>query len=458
MSIRSVLVAVSALKAIILLADPTIRIYLGDSAAYLFGALDSGRLPDDRSFTYSFLIRGLVRPFEDLMALVAWQTAAGVAIALVAWIVLVYLFSAPRVIAAVACTLLAIEPAQLYYERMVLAETFGLLAFVLFFACAGGYLVWPRAWLLPIVAALGLAAATLRLNYLPIVLVVSLGLPLVRVFERSRPRAFATVRHLAIAAVSVAVLHLTFQQWVAWIFIAPRGYIARSGFMQLGLVMPLVKPEHLVQVGLPANFADQLQYPLDDPDARMRHMWSVGGFVRALRERNIPVESIARPLARLALSDNPLGLVTLGIHTVGDYFREEGIRHALDNDLGRRNIPDDVMWSLREQWRYDASGLPSKVTLVSWYFEKGTWWLVACLFLLGPAAVANIVVHWRTRARPMALLAGLVGVGLVLAHVLFVPVAFYRYLHPLPFFLLVNALPAAATARAASQRATTSHA
>jgi hypothetical protein len=44
--------AIVVLKAVLLALDPTIRLYLGDSIAFLWGAMDDGRLPDDRSFTY----------------------------------------------------------------------------------------------------------------------------------------------------------------------------------------------------------------------------------------------------------------------------------------------------------------------------------------------------------------------------------------------------------------------
>jgi hypothetical protein len=143
----------------------------------------------------------------------------------------------------------------------------------------------------------------------------------------------------------------------------------------------------------------------------------------------------------MAVADNPLGLVALGVHTVGDYFREESIAHALYNDLGRRPIPPDIVWSLREHWGYDASELPTRVTLVSWSFERATVWLVACLFLLVPLAVLNVLVHWRTPFRMPSLLIALFAVGLVATHVVFVPVALYRYLHPLPFFIFLTAVP-----------------
>jgi hypothetical protein len=441
-SVGPLIAALVALKLVVLALDPTIRLYLGDSAAYLYGAMDSGRLPDDRSFTYSLLIRGLVRPFESLWALVGWQTLAGIGVAVLGWVTLVRRLAVPPRLAAIAVCIFALEPAQLYYERMVLAETFGLLAFTAFFVAAGVYLVSHRIWWLPVVALLGLMAATLRLNYVPVVLVISTTLPLLRLFEAVPPRWQQVAGHTLVAVCAVAAMHLTFQQWVAMIFSSPPGYIARAGFMQLGLVTPLVKPEHFARVGLPADLGSKLAYPINDPVARMRHMWSPGGLVRELRSRNVALEPVSRELARMAIADDPFGLVRLGVHTVADFFRPEGIEHALDNDLGRRTIPDDVLWSLREEWAYDATDLPTRVTPVSWYFEKGTWWLVACLLVLAPVAAWNVVRSWHTPQRTQAMLGALFGVGLVLAHILFVPVALYRYIHPLPFFLMVNGLSA----------------
>jgi hypothetical protein len=438
-----VVVALLAVKAILLAIDPTIRVYLGDSAAFLYGAMDDGRLPDDRSFTYSLIIRTLVHPFAQLSLLAVWQSVAGVATAMVLWFTLEARFAVSRPLAMAAACILALEPAQLYYERMVLAETFGLLAFVMFFAASAAYVSKPSWWWLPVAGALGLLAATLRLNYLPIVLAISLVLPLLRVFDRRHVAMRSLVSHTAIAAVAVAALHGGYCYAVGQIFGVPPGYLGRAGFMQLGLVMPLVKPVHLERVGLPADLESDLQFPLAAPNARMAHLWAPGGLVRELRRRALDVEAIARPLSRMAVTDNPLGLVALGLHTVGDYFREGAIQHALHNDLGRRPIPADILWGLREYWSYDASGLSTRVTLISWSFERATWWLVACLFLLVPVATLNALVHWPTPLRVQALLAALFAVGLVAAHVLFVPVALYRYLHPLPFFVLMNALPLA---------------
>ena len=67
-----------AIKVVFLWFDPVVRLYLGDSAAYLWGAMDDGRLPDDRSFTYSWLIRLLVGPTDGLLPLLRWQAIAWV--------------------------------------------------------------------------------------------------------------------------------------------------------------------------------------------------------------------------------------------------------------------------------------------------------------------------------------------------------------------------------------------
>jgi hypothetical protein len=96
---------------------------------------------------------------------------------------------------------------------------------------------------------------------------------------------------------------------------------------------------------------------------------------------------------------------------------------------------------LCEEWGYDASGLSTRVTPISWFFERSTWWLVLCFLVLMPLAALNLFVHWRTPLRLQTLLAALFAVGLVVTHVLFVPIALYRYFHPLPFFVLINALP-----------------
>jgi hypothetical protein len=431
---RRLIIAIVAAKAVVVAIDPTIRLYLGDSAAFLAGGQYNNWLPSDRSFVYSLIIRVLVRPLESLWALLFWQTVAGVFVALLLWTILTRYLDVRRSVATVAAVAFAMEPAQLYYERMVLAETFGLLAFAACLSAAAAYVASGRAAWLPAVAVLGLAAASLRMNYLPVVLVVSVTLPLVRAVDAVRAPAWRPLLvHGVIAVASVATMHTAYRLAVAAIFDVPPTYLARSGFMQLGLVTPLVTSDHLARVGLPQDIEEQLKYPLAERRARLAHMWAPGGLARVLAEKQLDVNRVGGDLFRVAVADDPLGLARLGLQTMGDYFRADSRWHALDNDLGRRQIPEDLLATLRDAWGYDARGVPARDTLVSRYFAAGSWWLVACLFGLIPLAAADAIVHWRSPRRPVVLLVALVSVGLVLAHMLFVNVPFYRYLHPLPF-------------------------
>jgi hypothetical protein len=446
------IVALIVLKAWLLTIDDTVRIYLGDSAAYLYGAQDDGKLPDDRSFTYSFIIRAVAYPHQEVRRMLTWQSGAGVVVALLLYLTLVRRFGAPRAAAFAAAGLLALEPAQLYYERMLLAESFGLLAFVTFFACCSAYLASGRWWWIPIAALWGIAAVSLRLNYLPVVLVISLLLPAIGLMAGPGGRPVADQRRshwrrdLAVALVSVALVHGAYCSWVAYLFDTPPGYLGRAGFMRLGLVLPLARPEHFAAVGL-SDIERQLDYPIDDPHMRMPHLWAPGGLIAAMRARNLDVDGLSRELSRRAVLEDPLGPLRLGLTTLRDYFDPEEIGHALHNDLGHREIPYDVIWTLREHWGYDARGLNSRVTAASRYFELGTWWLVLCLFILPVVSVMNLVRHWSAPSRAQALLASLFGVGLFVAHLLFVPVALYRYIHPLPFFVLLNLVPVIARVR-----------
>lgn len=432
------MVTVLMLKAGVLVLDTTVRLYLGDSAAYLAGAHDDRWLPTDRSFTYSLFLDWLIMPTGRLHHLLLWQALAGTGVAWLLWHTLTRRLGVGRSAAAIAACLLAVEPAQLYLERMVMAETLGLCAFVACVAAACAYVASSRAAWLPVVAGLGVVAVSFRTGYLPVVLVVSAGLPLLWLVSQGGPRWRRTVTHGLIALCSVFAVHQGYRQWVGMLFEIPPTYLPRAGFMQLGLVAPLITPEHLVRVGLPADFEQTLRFPLGDRRARMAHMWEPGGLTRALRSRGVPVEDVARPLARMALRDNPWGLVPMGLDTVGDYFRADSIQHGLDNDLGRREIPPDLLRALRERWGYEADGLPTRVTPVSAWYEHAHWWLVSCLLVLVPVGVAHAVVAWGTPHRLTAVLLALVSLGLVVSHVLFVNVALFRYLQPLPFFVLLH--------------------
>lgn len=440
----ALLLALVVLKGAAIVLDPQLRLFLGDSSSYLFAARAEDWLPPDRSFTYPMLLELLVRPSGSLHTLLYWQSAAGIGTALLLARVLRMRFELPLALVFAATCAFALEPAQLFYERMVLAETFGLLAFAGFFVAASAYLVrYGIAWLV-LAVLLGLAAVTLRMNYLPVVVVISLGLPLLSLLDRERrqrlPMVFA---HCVLAALCFAATHGEYRQYVGVLFDRPPGYIGQAGFMRMGLITPLIKPAHFTRIGLPADFADRLEFDLADPRTRPSQLWSPGGLADAIAKAGLDVDTASRKLSAYALRDDPFGVVRLGVGTLGGYFHPEGARLRLTKDLGRDPIPypPEVVATVRTHWAYDLTGVAERWTPVSRAFEAGSRWLVACLFLLLPIAVANVIVHWKRATRLQAVLAALFAIGLVATEVLFSSIASYRYLHALPFFMLVNALP-----------------
>jgi hypothetical protein len=434
-------------KALMILVDPQLRLFLGDSSSYLYAAHADGWLPPDRSFVYPFLIKWLVPPGTSLAALLYWQTLAGIGVAMLLGWLLQRRLGLPRTLVIAAVCLFALEPAQLFYERMVLAETFGLLAFAGFFAAAAAYLARGHVLWLPLLAVLGLAAVSLRMNYLPVVIVVSLALPLLAWMDPCRPREWRALgAHCVVAALCFWSVHGAYQQQVAALFGAPPGYIGHAGFMRMGLVAPLIKPQHFVRAGLPADFAQGLAFDLADPRTRPSQLWSHGGLADAIAQRGLDVDATCRKLADYALRDDPLGLLRLGIGTLGGYFDPHSAGVRLTKDLGRDPMPypTGVVANVRDTWHYDIADA-QRWTPVSRAFAVGADWLVACLFLLLPLSLVNVVVHWRDPRRAQIVLGAAFGVGLVATQVLFSNIASYRYLHALPLFVLVNALPLGVT-------------
>jgi hypothetical protein len=444
----ALLLAVAVLKAAAILLDPQIRLFLGDSASYLFAARSEEWLPGDRSFTYPLLIEALVRPTGWLQTLLDWQALAGLAIALLLARALRVHFRLPARLVLLATCAFALEPAQLFYERMVLAETFGLLAFAAFYVAACAYLVRGRVAWLAIVALLGIAAVSLRMNYLPVVTVITLGLPLVLLCDPARrPHVLRLAAHCVVAGLCFWATHAQYRQYVGTTFDTKPGYIARAGFMRMGLVAPLIKPAHFERVGLPGDFADRLAYDLADPGTRASQLWNRGGLADAIAKAGLDVNRTCRKLSAYALRDDPFGVVRLAFATLGGYFNPDSAGRRLTKDLGRDPLPypPRVVASVRKHWDYDMTGVAERWTPVSRAFAAGSNWLVACLFLLLPLSLANVLVHWRDPRRLQAVLAALFGIGLVASEVLFSNIASYRYLHGFPFFVLVNALPLGAT-------------
>lgn len=200
-------VALCALKLAVLGIDPTLRFFLGDSASYLHTAL-TGWIPPDRSFLYGWILRASAVASHRLMAIALLQSLFGVATACLLFAIARRDLALGRRTSAALALLLALEPAQLFYERMLMAESAGTLCFVAMIAAGLAWLRRPH-WLWPGLWALGgILAVALRMSLLPVVLGFALLPPLVARLADSPAlpwRRFAT--HLALAALATLCAH-----------------------------------------------------------------------------------------------------------------------------------------------------------------------------------------------------------------------------------------------------------
>ena len=431
-----------AIKAVWFALDPTVRVFMGDSGSYLHTAL-TGWIPPDRSFLYGWVIEASAVRFASAQALLVLQSIFGIASGLLLYAFLVDGLKSRHGLALCLAALFALDPAQLFYERMMMAEATGLLAFLLFFASLAAFVSSGRWYLIPVYASFGIAAVAFRINLVAVVLVLSLLAPLIVLATRLRQGrrwdaiAWAGV-HLALAVGCTSYVHGAYKQWYGELAYSDPGYTANAGIFRLALVAPLIEPEHFRNTGVSPEVLNEVAIDYRDPRAREGQIWLPGGLVDVLRRHTDDADGAARKISIRAARENPLGLIRLGLLTVADYFNAEVADARLHDDLGRRAPDAGLVEAFRAHLRYDLSEVHLTDTLASRWFVLGSGWLTFCLFALAPLALLAL---WRGRHAPgqeVRVLLALTSLGLVTGHVLFSHIVSFRYLHPLPWFVLAN--------------------
>ncbi|MBL8298525.1 MAG: hypothetical protein JNN30_09280 [Rhodanobacteraceae bacterium] len=438
--------ALAAVKLCLILIDPTQRFFLGDSESYLHSAF-TGWIPPDRSFIYGLFVRATAIWPGTLTGLLAAQSLCGLLTALLCARIAIGDLGVDRRAAALLALLVAIEPAQLFYERMVMAESLGTLCLITMASCGFAYLrhgAWP--WLLAM-ALSGIATVALRMSLLPVVIGFSVLPPLVAAAEAGLNRSWPRIGlHLVIALTATALAHVGYQRLYGHMYQGEPEYLHSTGTFRLGLVAPLVKPEHLEREGLSPQLLASVGPPLADPRTREAQLWLDNGLIAVLRRATgDDAERQARHIAAAALRDDPLGFIGLALATTRDYFNANETRARMADDLGTRALSLPIQASLRERLNYDASQVHEQRNLIARYFERGGNWLIICLFALAPFALVAALRLWRRR-RSAALLLALTALGLVAGQLLFSHIVSFRYLHPFTPLLLICAAAAFAPA------------
>jgi hypothetical protein len=443
-----VLLAILGLKLMLLLIDPNPRFFLWDSVTYLRGAID-GTLPRDRSFLYSLLIGAIAVPLHSLHALVIAQTLAGVVGAFCVYLIVRVFLNVRFEVALVAALLVAIEPGQLFYERMVMAEAFGSAIWLGFLVLVLAYVRDGRTVWLPAIAVAGILAVAFRLNGTAVVLLVAPCLPLWRAWftysTQQTPGERATQKRrialqLAVSVAMTLVLHVGYRHIVAEIAHTRPGYIGTEGLFLLGFTAPAVTAADFDGTGCDPSVLSHVRASLDDPRTREGQLWGEGGLWAAMQRDCLSPEAAADVVANRASHRVFAKVLPMALTTTAQYFDDAEATWRMDSDLGRKGmLPLELIDPVKQYFSFDVKPIAFADTVTLLWFQHARWWFTAC-FLLAPFAAIGLALRLRRDAcAPEARLLALVVFGLFFSQFLLSPIIAFRYLHPFPPLMLVCA-------------------
>lgn len=418
-----------------LAADHVLRIYMGDSMVFLQAAKEWSS-PGARSYPYGWALHTTQRLGSSTHAIFAFNLACAAVTSLGLFYWLRRHALVPLWPCLIASTLLATEPAQVFLARMVMAESFGLAILVATFICLAQYLRSRRLFWFGLAGLAGLLAAALRTNFLPQVLgmaLVAAALPLLESGRMSKK-----LQSAALGLLMLTGMHMAYTQLYGRSVAQPAGYVAHSGMMAIGLVAPLIKPEHFEDTGVSGSILTKVELPLDDHWQRGNHIWANNGLWAALRESTPEAELVARTITRRAMLDDPMGLLKINLQTAAAYFDKDRTYWRMQDDIGVIAPDDYAMKRIQEWYDWDVHGLSEQETPARTYFSHSGAWLTFCFLALVPLALVTTLIGWNKPQRLQYLLLGFTSLGLIACHLLFVHIVSFRYLHPLPWFVFAH--------------------
>lgn len=409
------LTALLALKLGIYLLDPRPKFLLGDSASYLYTAL-TGWIPEDRSFTYGFLLRVLAVWPHSFTPLMLFQTCiSGIA----AWIVslsLIRYFNARFWVAALCGFLCAIEPLQLISERFVLTEAVSTFLLATYVMLALEYMRSGRLVFLAVAQIISIPLISIRISFLPLVLVSSVLLPLlgpqaraiwVRLWKSLRNESGATFSsnsgltrkvavHLLIAVVLSQLCLYGYRRANGALSKHPPAYSYNDGVFLLCFWAPIVQPGDFPIPEWRGAIFSHLHYDLHNPAFRNIQCFAPDGLIHRIIDattlkRGYPDGLLANKLAKetalRAVKRDPVGLLKLSARTYVEFFDTPYLRSTAEVDEGLHNpgTPEfhkELLTRFRE--KFDGNHLDTPI--LRWHMAAIHWYqflmLVPFLFTL----------------------------------------------------------------------------
>jgi len=445
-------VLVLVIKLLLLWLDPTPKLYLGDSASYIWTAL-TGWIPGDRSYLYGYVVRWLAVWPHSFTPLLVIQALASSATAILFALICSRFFEMSNNLSFLFGVLCALDPCQLVWERYVMTETFSLVLYVLVLYWSLAYLRDRRLWQLAVVQALSVMLIGFRISYLLVVQVCTILLPLIAfvrcalpVFgNRSAARSSATYvlstgfEHVVVSVALMFVMHGVYKHVNGLLTKREPAYLYDAGSHLVAVWAPALEPSDATDSRFRDLIANGHQFKIDDLTLRNAQHFGEGFLIDRLRKivRNrTKRDRIARETAMNALRRRPLQIAGLAFNTYMGYWAIGSIQEHAREDLGNGQLTDEEVKRIAEKFGFiTEKRVPTQpFSLLQRYFVGA--WLYYFIVVVSPLVCAFAT--WLSRHRSFALLLFIHASILMVVITALSPQACIRYLQPLSILTLLS--------------------
>ena len=447
--------SIFALKLVLFAIDPAPKLYMGDSASYIWTAL-TGWIPPDRSFFYGYVIRWTALWTESLTWLVVVQVCLSAITCILFSLITRVIFELPERWSYVFGFLCAIDPLQLLYERYVMTEAISLClyAFVIYHSFL--YLKTHRLRNLVIVQTASVILIGFRMSFLLQVQISTIILPLIAfapdVLKRVRRRSLSEASpmsaarvctgHLLLSVTLMFLLHTGYKRANGWLSHREPDYLYSTGITLLAFWAPVLQPEDAPDPRLADLIRRGDEFDLKNPASRNAQRFRRDHLIDRLLKLKLgrsKADSLAKKTALRALWRDPLAILGIGWRTYVGYWNVAGMKRSAELDLSFRRPPDDGLIALLAS-RFHLSYVKGTTTMSPIQLYYLVAWPYYFLLLLAPL-ISGLAIALRSVHRYAILL--FIHISTMMAMAMMFGYSSVRYFQPISFMtLLVLALGA----------------
>jgi hypothetical protein len=443
---------VFAIKLLLLWLDPTPKLFMGDSGAYIWTAL-TGWIPGDRSYFYGYLVRWLAVWPHSFGPLLVVQALASTATAIVFALICSRSFEMSNTLSFLFGLICGLDPLQLVWERYVMTETFSLLVYMLVLYWSFVYLRDRRLWQLAVVQTLSVLLIGFRMSYLLAVQACTILLPLIAFarcalpFSRTQPEARAPkanivttgLTHVIASIAMMLVLHGAYKYANGRLSGREPAYLYDAGAHLVAVWAPALEASDASDSRFAEIIANGYQFKIKKLSLRNAQQFGKGLLMDRWREierdprKN---DQVARETAMNALRHRPLEIIGLAVKTYMGYTTLGSIRRYARTDLGYGILSDDQIRMLAENFGFQTvknlSARPH--SLLQRYF-LGAW---PYYFIVIVSPLVCAFATWLSRDRAFGLLLVIHASILMVVVTALSPQASVRYLQPVSVLTLLS--------------------